>query len=268
MKSTPVPFSPLSPASDPAPALTRGLALLRHLNREGACSLDRLARTSGWPKASVLRLMRSLESSGAAARDPASKRWRTLVRLVAGDTREAVLRRRCGEAAAWLCQTAAQTAEIYAFAERGLEMVDRAEPEDVEVSVRARIGCVRSWHGVDAVVQLGLAFGDPRPTATRPSRARGNGRLTLTKSELEALLAAARARRIAADPYANANGVRRFAAPLMDASDRLIGVIALAVAGAEAADHANDARFTRLVAAAEKRIGPLPDGANEDSGRT
>lgn len=241
--------------------------MLRHLNREGACSLDRLARTSGWPKASVLRLMRSLEAADAAARDPVSKRWRSLVRLIAGDTREAVLRRRCGEAVAWLCQAATHTAEVYAVTERGLEMVDRAEPEDVEVVVRARIGFVRPWDDVDAVVQLGLAFGGTRPasrTASRPRVDRLGERLALTKTALGTMLATVRQGELAVDEHANGNGVRRFAAPLFDAAGGMVGVITVAVAGAEAADRHHDARLLRLTVSAAKRVGPIPVGADHD----
>jgi DNA-binding IclR family transcriptional regulator len=67
--------------------VTRGLQLLTYLNREGASSLDRLARATELPKASILRLLRSMEASGAVARDGASKRWRSRLRLVRGGER-------------------------------------------------------------------------------------------------------------------------------------------------------------------------------------
>lgn len=83
---------PNTPASDPAPALGRGIAILRHLEQQGSCSLEQLARHFRWPKASLLRLTESLRQAGVLTRDPLSKRYRALVHLVAqptGDTIQA-----------------------------------------------------------------------------------------------------------------------------------------------------------------------------------
>lgn len=73
---------PTTTAADPAPALGRGIAILRHLEREGSCSLEQLARHFRWPKASLLRLTESLRQAGVVVRDPLSKRYRALVQLV------------------------------------------------------------------------------------------------------------------------------------------------------------------------------------------
>ena len=69
-------------AADPAPALGRGIAILRHLEQEGSCSLEQLARHFRWPKASLLRLTESLRQAGVVVRDPLTKRYRALVQLV------------------------------------------------------------------------------------------------------------------------------------------------------------------------------------------
>lgn len=72
-----------TPADDPAPALGRGIAILRHLELNGSCSLEQLARHFRWPKASLLRLTESLRRAGVVLRDPATKRYHSLVQLVA-----------------------------------------------------------------------------------------------------------------------------------------------------------------------------------------
>lgn len=70
---------------DPAPALGRGIAILRHLEANGSCSLEQLARHFRWPKASLLRLTESLRRAGVVQRDPATKRYHSLVQLVMVD---------------------------------------------------------------------------------------------------------------------------------------------------------------------------------------
>jgi DNA-binding IclR family transcriptional regulator len=256
---------PTPPDRDPAPAVTRGLQLLTYLNREGASSLDRLARATELPKASILRLLRSMEASGAVARDGASKRWRSRLRLVRGGEREDLLRSACSEASIWLCKAAKQTVEVYLFDSGRLEMIDRSEPDGVEVTVRARVGFVRTWEDADAVVLVGLGFGFPAnawPQVTRHWLWRDRVRTSVARRDIEAMVAQARARGWSADASVNSNGVRRFAAPLLDATGALVGVIAIAQAPATL-DRADD-RLCRLVAGAARRIGPIatdPTGA-------
>src|SRR4029077_735452 len=137
---------------DAAPALSRGLMLLAYLNREGASSLDRLAKATGFPKASLLRMLRTMESSGAVAREGLGKRWHSLIRLEPGTPRERLLRERCALAASWLCRSLRHTLEIYAFENARLTMIDRADPEGETPPVRRRIGHAALWDECDAVV--------------------------------------------------------------------------------------------------------------------
>jgi DNA-binding IclR family transcriptional regulator len=218
---------------DPAPALTRGLWVLGYLNREGACSLDRLAKSSTWPKASVLRLLRSLETAGAVARDPASKRWHALKRLAGGGGPEEKIRLRCAEPMAWLCRACGQTVEVYAWDQGRLRMVDRAEPEDVEVTVRARIGSLWGWD-VDSLALVGYAFGIAGRDAQAPWPARelwcwrDRVRVAFPAAELPGVVAEVKSRTVASDLGSNGNGVWRHSAPLRDGNGGLVGAIAVA----------------------------------------
>lgn len=236
---------------DPAPAITRGLRLLAYLNTEGASSLDRLAKATGWPKASVLRLLRSMEGAGAVVRDDSSKRWRSLLRLMRGGQREDLVRAACGEPSLWLCKAVRQTAEVYVFENGRLEMIDRSEPDGVEVTVRARVGFVRTWDEADAVVLTGLAFGfnGAWPSA-RHWIWHGRAKVALPRAELEPLVSRARARGVIGDAEPNPNGVRRFAAPVLDHCNQLVGVLAIAT---PSASPEVDERLSRLVASAARR---------------
>jgi DNA-binding IclR family transcriptional regulator len=248
-------------AGDPAPALSRGLRLITYLCRDGASSLDRLTKATGWPKASVLRLLRSLELAGVVARDPDNKQYRALMRLVAGSTNENMLRSRCATAVAWACKAAKQTVEVYLFSNHTLAMIDRAEPDGIEVSVRARIGFVRRLEQADAATIIAFAFAYPQGIPAGKHWYFDNRVETaMPKERLQTLVQQARARGAAADLGINANGVRRFAAPLIDSIGGLAGVLVIAHAGAFPPGR-EDERYLNIITAAARRVGAIPSTA-------
>jgi len=213
-----------------APALQRGLAVLRHLEREGACSLDQLARGLAIPKASLLRLLETLIADGAVARDAAAKRYRALLRLVPcgdpGDDPGRAVAARLPD----LAEATGATAEYHAWDGRRLVLVDRAEPEDAQVAVVARIGFERDLAELDALTQVCRAYGGLRRRRHWVYDAQG-ARRTLDPEEIRAVDATTRERGWAADLSANTNGVLRHAAPVRDHAERLRGVVALARTG-------------------------------------
>lgn len=231
----------------PAPALTRGLALLAWLNREGSAPLERIAAALGWPKASVLRLLRSLAAAGAAGRDTDGRRWRALAVIAPITARD--LRLRAEPAAARLAATAGHTAEVWAWQDGRLLLTQRCEPEGSELAVRARIGFVRHLDELEACVQCALAWGGLRRPA--PATAFREGRpVRVPAAQAKSLLAQVQTRGAAADLGCNANGVRRFAAPIRAADGALVGVMALACAGP------GEERFLGLVREAARNVPP------------
>jgi len=142
---------------DPAPALGRGIWLLRELGRQGPLTLEALAARSTWPKTSVARLLQSLEQSGLIARDGSTRAYHAQVRLVPTAVADEVLQH-ARQALPTLSKQTGQTAELYTPRPDGLVMVDRSEPTDGEVHVRARVGFLRTPEELEAVLQVGLAF--------------------------------------------------------------------------------------------------------------
>ncbi|MEX1015776.1 MAG: helix-turn-helix domain-containing protein [Phycisphaeraceae bacterium] len=219
-----------APEADPAPALGRGLALLRRLESDGPLSLERLAAVTGWPKSSVARLLRSLELAGIVAREPATRRYRPLVRLVdaapAGDRLAAAWAEHAGP----LAERLGQTLEWYRFDGQGLVMIDRREPETAVVSVRARIGFRRTLDEFDALTQTALAFGLPqRQWPRRAMWAWINGtRCPVSRAKVRDHVRDVQRHGTAVDLGVNEHSVRRYALAVCDPDRALTGVIAVA----------------------------------------
>ncbi len=193
---------------------------------DGPQTLERLTAVSGWPKSSLLRLLRSLEAFGAVRRDPATKTYHAKLRLMptdAGRTRLIDLARPTLET---LCTQTHQTIELYAWAGGMLTMIDRREPEDVVVAVRARIGFTRSLDELDALSQVVHAFADPVAPASYWVWRSGK-RTELDHMRVQRIIEQARQRTVATDLGINSNGVRRYAAPSLH-EHQLQGVIAVA----------------------------------------
>src|SRR4051812_5464316 len=92
----------------PAPALSRGLAVLELLGGGEAIALEDLARSARLPKPSVLRLLRTLQAMGAADREEGGKRWRALARLAPIADAPTALKARATGALERLCADSGQ----------------------------------------------------------------------------------------------------------------------------------------------------------------
>jgi len=219
--------SPAPTATDPAPALSRGLAVLRALAPDGPQTLEQLARASGWPKSSLLRLLRSLAAFGAVRRDPATKRYHALLTLTPlGDAGPGLLEQ-AAPALDALCSAAGQTTELYAWGDGALTMIDRREPEAALVSVRARIGFQRDLSELEALSQVVHAFGGKRRLPARPWAWRRGRRADLNAATAEKAVADAKRKGVGIDLGVNDYGIRRYAAPLLS-GDNLRGELAIA----------------------------------------
>ena len=216
-----------TPAADPAPALSRGLAVLRALATDGPQTLEQLARASGWPKSSLLRLLRSLAAFGAVRRDAATKRYHALLTLAPLGDRGPGLLEQAAPVLDALCAEAGQTTELYAWGDGALTMIDRREPEEALVSVRARIGFQRNLAEVEALSQVVHAFDESTALPGKPWAWRGGKRTTLSITATRKAVAEAKRRGVGIDLGVNEFGIRRYAAPLLS-GDRLVGVLAIA----------------------------------------
>lgn len=223
-------------APDPSPALTRGLALLQRLGQDGPSSLEQLARRTAWPKTSVLRLLTSLEGFGAVTRDPDDLRYRAALRLVPFAPVADDLRDRAAAAMKALGRTTGHTAEVLAFDGRELSLIDRCEPEQREVYVRARIGWRPDAKEAFALTLVLLAFGlRDEKTWPKPAAAwywKNGRRVPFARAALKKWVARVRGERFAVCLHPNANGVRRYVAPVFSAQGVLWGALSLAAINA------------------------------------
>jgi DNA-binding IclR family transcriptional regulator len=217
--------------ADPAPALSRGIALLDLLGRDGPQVLERLAASAALPKSSALRLLGALERLGLAARDPATRRWHACASLVRGggvDAEHARLRR----VLAAVAGESGHAAEYWDDRGDRLVLVERADPEEATAAVRARIGFERRFAEVDACVLVAFACAPAGPRwQARHTQAAERRQVAVARPVLATQVEACRAAGVAADPGINANGVRRFAAPWRGTDGGWRGILAIAQSG-------------------------------------
>ena len=214
---------------DPSPALTRGLQLLALLNCEGLCSLERLSRHTGWPKSSVVRLLTSLVNGGAVRRDPVSKRYHAIMRLVPLISEQELTRSLGTSAIFKLCASVDHTVELHTYDGQRLTMVDRCEPDNKEVKVRARIGWNHDASEFNALTQIVLASNSPgrHPPSLWYWDQRAIRR-KIKPAMAISTLQKVREERLGVDLGINDNSVRRYAAPILDSGQRLVAVLAVA----------------------------------------
>ncbi len=213
-----------------APALNRGLAALAALGEKGGpLSLDALASLLSVPKASLFRLLETLQDLGLVLKT-ADRCYEPLWTLQPIEDRRTVHRRRIERNLEGLCETTKCTVEWYEPTESGMALVRQIQPES-ELRVQAKPGFLREWAGeFDAVARLAHAFASYAPPLVSPKVYVSNGVLkALPKKEASTRLAEARRSRTAEDGIFNSNGVRRCAAAAFDdASGTFMGVLALA----------------------------------------
>jgi len=194
---------------DPAPALGRGLELLRLLWQKPGATLDDLAKATGWPKSSLLRLLASLEQHGAATRDGRSG-WRATVNLsgaVSGVGAEA------WQGALPALANLGVRAELYRFDDDGPVLTAIAEPAGWATTGMVQTHWRPQTAEMLAPVQLWLAHRASGP----PGRTwywRERRRAWLSATVSRRLIDRARLAPLAECPARNHNALRRCAVAL------------------------------------------------------
>ncbi|HOF17879.1 MAG TPA: helix-turn-helix domain-containing protein [Phycisphaerae bacterium] len=243
--------------SSSAPALTRGIAVLRLLGDARARTLEEIARATRWPKSSLLRLCRDLTALGLLGRDEASRAYTARARIVPLHT-GGELSGELDAALERLVEATGRTAEWYVPSETGMVIVRRAEPQTAEVRVIARVGFVRAWRGeLDAVAALGAAWFRPREHSTAGywTYVRPGVRGALPVRSAAGKIARARETGFVADEVVNPHSVRRQAGVVIR-EGRPLGVLALA----EHVGPRGRASAPAVRAALENEIRKLSDG--------
>jgi len=211
-----------------APALSRGIAILQTLALESPLSLETIASRLRLPKASLFRLLETLQGIGCV-RKTVDKKYEPIQilkpvsdsRISFVDTLISCMRR--------LCEQTDCTIEWYECASDGMQMIRQELPE-TEVCVRARPGAVFYW-GMEltAVTKVGYAFANnaPAPKGTF-STYKSNGvstKISLSYARRE--IQETKKNGFGKDAAFNINGVRRWAIPVFR-GNQFLGTLAIA----------------------------------------
>ncbi|OGV65152.1 MAG: hypothetical protein A3K19_26830 [Lentisphaerae bacterium RIFOXYB12_FULL_65_16] len=214
----------------PVPGLKRGVAVLRLLEDGHPARLEDLAARSGLPRASLLRLLETLAAMGLVVRDPGSKRYRGLARVMPLSDGTASWRAVLAGVLARLAEATGQTAEWYEPSSEGLVLTERAESALGQVHVRARVGFLRTWtEELESVACIGWAFHQPADSALPAFwewSAKGK-QAKIPPKVAARRVAQARQSRFRMETNYNHNGVRRMAVAVLQ-KGKLRGVLALA----------------------------------------
>jgi DNA-binding IclR family transcriptional regulator len=222
---------PSDDSTHAAPALARGIQILRLLGEHGAMSLEELSRRLELPKSSLLRLAETLQSLELIERKP-DKKFAALAVLRANSAQEQSRRELIEK---WLAECAADTGftlEWYEWTRErtALEIVQRREAPTGDVVVRARQGFNRVLtEELEAVCQVALAFGGVAPGDTYWQWCMNGGDVVQERvADVAKVLRTVKRDGYGADPGYNLHGVRRLAFPIFSAS-HLVAVAAVAL---------------------------------------
>ncbi|MEN9362219.1 MAG: HTH-type transcriptional regulator YiaJ [Verrucomicrobiota bacterium] len=209
-----------------APALARGIEIIRLLRRE-TMKLETIAKATGFPKASLLRLLDTLIACGVVSRSPENLSYSLLQDLapVAAGRIDFPARRQ--ELLEQLSRLAGATCEWYEWRDGAPEICARVEDLQAAIRVKAQMGFRRRLGDeLEAVAQVFYSF-------SPPGRERfwvwSDGvQQQLGKAAISALLKQVRVRGCGVDADSNIHGIVRIAAPVCDDEGRLRVILAMA----------------------------------------
>lgn len=213
---------------DPAPALSRGLEILRTLSGEAPLSLEELTGRLKYPKASAFRLLATLQNLGLVRRRE-DRRYEPLWTLRPLHAPAADRRQRLLDRLPALAAELKATVEWYEPSAAGMVLM-RQEVSEGELRVQARPGFLRAWDGeADATMMLGHAFYPEAPSlpARLPAYIADGAWSSISRREVKKRIDAAAAAGVAVDAFFNENSVRRTAASVM-AGEAFLGVLGVA----------------------------------------
>jgi len=214
----------------PAPALERGLNILRFLESNESVTLEEIAQHEQAPKSSILRLLEVLIRMGLVVKHHQAKTYAACARLVFLQEQDGIDRDRLIATMQTLQQETNYTIEWFVPTEKGMVLHERVYPEDQTVFVKASVGFVREWNReLDSVAALGhVFFASPAIKWTHFwSYDRHAERVDLSRKQVSAILKEAKVARDACDPNPNGNGVQRIAVPVVR-NEKAIGILSVA----------------------------------------
>lgn len=200
------------------------------LCEHGEASLDQVTQRTGYPKASVLRMLQTLCDLQLVERNVRTGLYCAVARIAYSGGSRPDFGAQVQQTLERLSEKLQVTAEWFEPGEDGLLLSRRASPPDAEVRVKARAGFIREWNGeLDAVAVIGYAFYSAAPGIRRGlwTYDPQGGQDKLTMAAARALIEKAVKTGWAIDVFYNSQGVKRVAAPVV-CDGELAGVLSLA----------------------------------------
>ncbi|HBC89373.1 MAG TPA: hypothetical protein DCZ94_20730 [Lentisphaeria bacterium] len=212
----------------PAPALEKGMQVLERLSKNGPQNLELLSKNLGEPKASVLRYLDTLISLGMADRDPISKEYSAKVSITRIDSAGKELSIKIQDLLDSLAEKTCRTAEWYLPNHDKMILVQRTEPDDAVIHVKAKVGFERPLDGeLEAVARIAISNLRLSTAGKKYWVYRSGERKRISESLSGKMLEYDRENGFAMDVEYNPNGVRRYAVPVFY-EGKFAGVVALA----------------------------------------
>ena len=212
-----------------APALARGLEILSLLANSEPLSLEKLSYTTKIPKASLLRLLETLEIKGFVERNPVNRFYTNKV-IFLPVWKEFNLTESINLFLKDLSFKTGRTAEFYIIEKDHLKITARHECESRIITVKANLGFIRELDGeFEAAARIVHAFTELPPCRFNKKlwQYKNGKKEKITLCEYKKFIAFSKKNFTAIDFEFNSNGVRRSAAPLFQ-NEKFLGVAAIA----------------------------------------
>ena len=210
-----------------APALERGIEIIRLLTERSPLSLEKISTTIKAPKSTVSRLLEVLCQTNIVFRDFRSKNYFLIETLVPAITTISPIQ--IDNILQNLTEETNLTAEWYIPNKHGLLLLNQKDPVNSEISIRVGIGFIRSWFTeIEAVSAIGLAFYKDISLPSKSKRYLNNGTLSeINKTDIKKIIQTVKKENGLLDSVFNINGIRRMAVPIFGKNKKLIAIVAI-----------------------------------------
>ncbi|MHC4871973.1 MAG: helix-turn-helix domain-containing protein [Planctomycetota bacterium] len=242
--------------SDTVPGLIRGIEVLKLLEKSSPLNLEEISAETGFPKASVKRMLNSLIQLGLASKTESGKNYQALAKIVSTEGSEDSFDRQLEIALQQLAEKTGTTAEWFVPGKKAISLLRRHSPPEAEIHVKARTGSKREWNTeLDSVAACSYALWNEAPEIkAKPSFKQYNREgclIKITKKEAREMISKAKKSKVVPDTEFNVNGVKRLSAAVIH-NDNLKGILTLAMPNIPAFKKLLPERKKLLVAAAKQ----------------
>ena len=143
-----------------APAVHQAVEVIELLIESGPLTLARIADQTGFSKATLLRVLETLETHDWVSRVPGARTFESQVVVRSKRDLANYPEKRIQEVLDNLCNKTNHTVEWYQIRDKYVEIIQRSEPIDRVVRIKAKLGFRRPFSTeLDAVVRIAAASG-------------------------------------------------------------------------------------------------------------